>query len=400
MLTKTLIKTLTKTELVIKSYVLPLGFFFFLSGILFFSSFSAYHTQIYIFLIVPTLILVLIKPRDYTTLFSSPAFITLIILLTYTGLSLLWNPPGVEDFKYLKRLLIILLFVLSIITLAKDNTDKLLLMLLIAAVIYSASAYYSIFQDYFINHKPISARIIGQGNLSNPLLSSHIYGIFSVFIIAYFFTRNRNIKQDVLLFIIFTGLILFTFLTGSRTPLLGLFTVMVFLIWEHKNKWVVYLSAFSLVLFAIYLFFNFELLTSRGTSNRPEIWSITLNYILSKPIFGYGMGSTIDIFISPLNTHLSDTHNIHLGLTYKLGFTGLIIWLTLLFFLFKIYIRNKITTLAQIGMALLIYGFFSGMTEGFGFLTRPKEIWFLTWLPVALLLASSQINNKQHNNNV
>ena len=385
---------LSKTEHIIKSYILPLGFFFFLSGILFLSSFSAYHTQIYIFLIVPTLLLLLIKPGDYAPLLSSQAFLILLLLLTYTGMSLLWNPPEANDIKYLKQLLIILLFVISIITLAKDNTNKLILLLLLSAVIYSASAYYSIFQDYIVNHKPLSTRIIGQGNLSNPLLSSHIYGIFSIFIIAYYFTQARNLKKDLFLLFILTGLILFTLLTGSRTPLVGIAAVLIFLMWEHKNKWIIYLFLFFVMLLLVYLFFNYEGLIIRGFSYRPEIWSITLNYILAKPILGYGIGSNIDIYIQALNTHFNDTHNIHLGLTYKLGITGLLIWLSLLYFLIKIYIRNKSSVLAQIGMALLIYGFFSGMTEGFSFFTRPKEVWFLTWLPIGLILSSSLENNK------
>ena len=383
---------LSKTGHIVKSYILPLGFFFFLSGILFLSSFSAYHTQIYIFLIVPTLLLLLIKPGDYTHLLSSPAFLILLVLLAYTGLSLFWNPPEVNDLKYLKQLLIILLFVISIITLAKDNSHKLILLLLLSAVIYSASAYYSIVQDYVINQKPLSTRIIGQGNLSNPLLSSHIYGIFCTFVIAYFFSQARNLKKDLFLLFIFTGLILFTLLTGSRTPLVGMTAVLIFMIWEHKNKWIIYLFLLFFVLFIIYLFFNYEALISRGFSYRPEIWSITLNYILAKPILGYGIGSNIDIYIQALNTHFNDTHNIHLGLTYKLGITGLLIWLGLLYFLIKIYIRNKSSVLAQIGMALLIYGFFSGLTEGFSFLTRPKEVWFLTWLPIGLLLSRLESN--------
>lgn len=383
---------LSKTEHIIKSYILPLGFFFFLSGILFLSSFSAYHTQIYIFLIVPTLLLLFIKPGDYAPLLSSPAFLILFLLLAYTGISLFWNPPEANDLKYLKQLLIIFLFVISIVTLAKDNTNKLILILLLSSVIYSALAYYSIFQDYIVNHNPLSTRIIGQGNLSNPLLSSHIYGIFSTFIIAYFFTQARNLKKDLFLLIILTGLVLFTLLTGSRTPLVGMTAVLIFLMWEHKNKWIIYLFIFFLILFTIYLFFNYEGLIKRGFSYRPEIWSITLDYIQSRPIFGYGIGSNIDIYIRGLDTHFNDTHNIHLGLTYKLGVTGLLIWLTLLYFLIKIYIRNKNLILAQIGAALLIYGFFSGMTEGFSFLTRPKEVWFLTWLPIGLLLSSLESN--------
>jgi hypothetical protein len=49
----------------------------------------------------------------------------------------------------------------------------------------------------------------------------------------------------------------------------------------------------------------------------------------------------------------------------------------------------------MISSALLVFGFAAGLTEGGEFLTRPKEHWFLIWIPFALL-SSTWIGNDHH----
>lgn len=378
-----------KTSSVISNYILPAGFFFFLTGILFFNSISAYHTQIYLFLIAPTLILVLINRNWFMPILASSAFQLLLLLFTYSMLSTLWNDPAIGDFKLFKRLLIILLFILSLIAISKTKTDNIITLLLIAAGIYSIAAYYSFSDfDFFIQKKSVSSRIIGIGNLSNPLLSSHIYGIFTTFIMTYFLATKRNWKKDIGLLFLFAGLLSFVILTKARTPLVGLSVALIVLLWMYRNKYLLYLFFIFCGLACIYLILNSDALILRGLSYRPEIWAITFSKILEHPFFGAGIGTDISIYIEGLKTVFSDTHNIHLGLTYNLGITGLLIWIAFLISLVNIYLKNKKSLIAQIAIVLLAYGMSAGMTEGNGFFSRPKEVWFLTWLPIALLLVA------------
>ena len=39
-------------------------------------------------------------------------------------------------------------------------------------------------------------------------------------------------------------------------------------------------------------------------------------------------------------------------------------------------------------MTTVVFGFFAGLTEGSAFFSRPKEQWFLIWIPLALLAAT------------
>ncbi|WP_198265515.1 O-antigen ligase family protein [sulfur-oxidizing endosymbiont of Gigantopelta aegis] len=379
---------INNTNTIISRYILLLGFFFFLTGILFFKSISAYHTQIYLFLILPSLVLLTTQYKTFIPILSSKSFKTLLILMSYALISVFWNDPSIEDLKYFKRMLIVLLFIFSLIVINKENSQRLLQLLLVAAILYSLAAYYSIYSEYLSQSKTIEIRIIGMGNLSNPLLSSHIYGVFSVFIMTYYFSKDLKLIENIGLVLIFVGLISFIILTLSRTPLVGLSAALVLLLWMHRSKKTLYFLFIIGCLASIYAFFNFEQLTSRGLSFRPEIWSIAFDKISHKPFFGYGIGTNINIYIDGLKTLFSDTHNIHIGLTYNLGLIGLVIWVSLLISLFFIYLKNKSSIYAQLGTAILVYGMSAGMTEGMSFFSRPKEVWFLTWLPIALLFVA------------
>ena len=377
-----------KLLLAIQIYVLPVGFFFFLTGILFFSSMSAYHTQIYLFLFLPTLILTFFKPGELGPLFSSQSFQLLITLFVFIILSLLWNGVEVNDATYFKPLLLILTFIASLVYLNLNNKAIVTQILLIASIIYALMSVYSIIDLYIMQNAPVSTRLIGVGNLSNPLLSSHIYGIFTVFIAGYYIATPKTTLKSILLAFIFVGLLSFILFTHSRTALVGLTSAFVMLLWLQRSRKALYIAIFVFIIAAIFAIIDFENITSRGLSYRPELWALTFEKLSLHPVLGYGIGSELLIYIEGLDETLSEPHNIHLGLTYFLGVIGLLIWLLFLASLFVFFIKNKNLPLAKIGGLMLVYGMTAGLTEGSNIFTRPKEIWFLTWLPIALLFAS------------
>ncbi|RLD73554.1 MAG: hypothetical protein DRJ07_20675, partial [Bacteroidetes bacterium] len=377
----------------LQTYILPIGFFFFLSGILFFSSMSAYHTQIYLFLILPALVLTIFKFKELSPLLLSQSFQILIVLFTFIILSFLWNNIEVNDAKHLKQLLLILTFIVSLVFLDLNNKDIIHQILLIASIIYASMSVYSILDLYFIQHASINSRLIGAGNLSNPLLSSHIYGIFTVFIAGYYIVTPKTISKSILLAFIFISLLSFVLLTHSRTALVGLTSTFIFLLWLQRSRKAFYIAMIFFVIATIFITTNFENITSRGLSYRPELWVHTLEKISLHPILGFGIGSDLFIYIEGLDETFSEPHNIHLGLTYFLGSVGLLIWILFLASLFVFFIKNKNLPLVKIGGLMLLYGMMAGFTEGSTFFTRPKEIWFLTWLPISLLIIA-EFNSK------
>lgn len=387
----------------IQTYILPIGFFFFLTGMLFFSSMSAYHTQIYLFLILPTLILTIFKPGELSYLLLSQSFQLLIILFALIILSFSWNNMEVSDTKHLKQLLLILTFIISLVYLNLNNKEIIAQILLIASIIYAVMSVYSIIDLYVIQNAPLSSRLIGAGNLSNPLLSSHIYGIFTVFIAGYYIATPRTTLKSILLAFIFISLLGFVLFTHSRTSLVGLTSVFVLLLWLQRSRKTLYIALIIFIMVTIFTIINFENITSRGLSYRPELWALTLQKLSLHPFLGYGIGSELLIYIEGLDKTFSEPHNIHLGLTYFLGSVGLLIWILFLASLFVFFIKNKHLPLVKIGGLMLLYGMMAGFTEGSTFFTRPKEIWFLTWLPISLIIIAefnSKSSRKQTNNEI
>jgi hypothetical protein len=62
-------------------------------------------------------------------------------------------------------------------------------------------------------------------------------------------------------------------------------------------------------------------------------------------------------------------------------------WLAMYLYSFWGAWRLKGGGLVLVSSTLLMYGFVAGMTEGSSFMSRPKEHWFLVWIPIAIHLA-------------
>jgi len=268
-------------------------------------------------------------------------------------------------------------------------------MLLLAAFSWALFGMADLYNFYYVDGHNLSARIVGSGSLTNTLLTSHIYGVFAALLASYFLAKKLPFSQQVLIILAFLATLAFIVQTHSRTPLLGLSAVIIVLILKHHNKKAAAFAISIALLSTIYLAFNIELVTQRGLSYRPEIWLIALERISNKPFIGHGLATEMSIYIPSLKKTFSDSHNIHIGLLYDLGLVGFFTWLITLTYLFRLYIRQSGNILISMAGAALVYGVVAGMTEGGGFFTRPKEVWFLIWLPIASLIASEASLIKQ-----
>jgi hypothetical protein len=50
--------------------------------------------------------------------------------------------------------------------------------------------------------------------------------------------------------------------------------------------------------------------------------------------------------------------------------------------------QNRKNPAVLIASTLVVFGFTAGLTEGSAFFSRPKEHWFLIWIPLALLAST------------
>ncbi len=389
---------MTKFIDILQHYILPLGFLLFLTGMIYFSSMSAYQGKTYLFFMLPSVILMMINFKVLKNFSRDKTFWLLIGLFAYMATSLAWNDTIISDIAHLKRLVLIFIFLMGAIYMGENHTKLIINLLLSATIMLAISGCYAIYLHYSNHNGLFATRFVGIGNFSNPLLSSHVYGVFTVFLMAYISTQYQGKLTSFihLLIVLFIILFVMTLLTQSRTAMLALTMATLALFLWCQPKITLYFISLLILSATIILIFKPDIILARGFSARPELWKISLEKISLAPCLGHGLATKLDITIPRFYHVFSEPHNIYLGTAYYGGMLGLLLLLMLLLnLIYSSVLIAKSNPLAMIGIAMLIYGLTAGMTEGGNIFPRPKETWFIIWLPIALLLMVKYKHLKQ-----
>jgi O-antigen ligase len=367
----------------INSYVLPLGWLVVLTGMFWAGERSLYHKLFYILLAAPTLVALLLQPGMLKKLLCNPLFIAFLVFCAYTMLSIAWSDSQNATGSLLKRPLYIAMLLLSAGVISLQAPAHLQQSVRLAATVVALAA--AIYLGYFLMYqRPAGAgRLEGYGALYNPLLTAHVLGAFAAVWLVYWFQAKRTLDPMSLISLGVLGLAILA--TGSRTPLVWLVIV------GDRKRGLLALAAVVIALLGVVLTYP-EAITQRGVSYRPAIWLEALRQIAEQPWLGHGYDSPMTVIIPGLAQTLADPHNIELGVLYAGGVVGLVLWMAIyslaIHFCWK-YRKHPGVTLAA---TWLIFGFASGLTEGSAFMSRPKEHWFLIWIPLALVYGQSLIH--------
>lgn len=368
---------------------LVLGVFFILAGLPILPKVSNYHTFFYVLMLTPVIFHSVIYPRTVVGQISNITKI-FIVFSIWSSLSILWSDTHDDISVPIKRSIYILSLFISFSIITNKNKDNLLKIFIASGLAITLTAIYSLYALQPLHL--FDSRFVGTGALSNPLLSSHVFGIFSALFIALTIT-SRKTNDKFIYFLLSSILIIATFATESRTPLVALIAAAIWIAFILKNNKPILTVSFStIILVFVYILYS-EAILSRGLSYRPELWSIAINKILLKPMLGYGFDSNSGFYISSLETNFREPHNIHLSILYFTGIVGFSLWCAMHMYALWACWKNKDDVLFVIASALLVYGITAGMTEGGGLLPRPKEHWFITWIPLAFV--SALLTNKK-----
>lgn len=367
---------------------LILGLILLLGGISIFPTMSYYHKSFYFIFLLPSILLLFKQKKE--ALPKSITFYIFILFLIFSWASISWSTSQDEAFQLIKRGINITFLFIGINILTKQQSFNIKKILTISGILFSITIIIGLV--LFLNEDNIYSRFIGIGSLSNPLLTSHITGFFFCYFFALLITSKENQKMKIFYLALSTVFLLTTLLTGSRTPLLAITAATIWIsicLFNKKSFFILCgLTSFSLL---IILFFP-ELIQNRGFSYRPELWSSAITQIQENFWLGYGIASNSSFYVPSLDVYYKEPHNIHLSVFYFVGFTGLILWLCLFSYAAFICFKNKKSNDFYIILGgLLIFGITASMTEGGGFLSRPKEHWFIIWIPLALIAAQESL---------
>lgn len=374
----------------INSYLLPLGWVVILTGMFWAWDRTLYHKLYYIFLVSPTLLALMLQPRLLKSLSINPLFIAFMAFSAYSLLSIAWSDTANATGGLVKRPLYIAMLLFSAGIISLRSPAHLEQYTRLAALFAALAAGLSLVYFIFFDMPVAESRLSGYGALYNPLLTAHVFGAFAAFWMASWFQARNALSPLPIICLAILGVAILA--TGSRTPFVGLSAALGWLLLVgDRRRGLIAIGVVVLTLIGVVLIYP-EAITQRGVSYRPAIWMESLRQIGEHPWLGHGYDSPMTVIIPGMDTTLADPHNIELGVLYSGGILGLTLWMTLyslaIYFCW-VYRKHPAVTLAA---TWLIFGFASGLTEGNAFMSRPKEHWFLIWLPLAMVYGQSLIH--------
>lgn len=374
----------------INNYVLPVGWVVILTGMFWVWDRAAFHKLFYIFLATPTLLILVAQRNLFKPLVMNPLFLAFLAFSGYTLLTIAWADTNSSAGSLAKRPLYIAMLLLAAGIISLRSPVRLDQCTRLSAMFATVAAGLSL--AYFVYSTPMfnGSRLQGYGALYNPLLSAHVFGAFAAYWLACWFQARSPFSPLPLVGL--AVMMLAVLATGSRTPLIGLGAALGWLLLVgDRRRGLLAIAVVVIAVMGIALVYP-EAFTQRGVSYRPAIWMESLRQIGEHPWLGHGFDTPMTVIIPGLDRMLADPHNIELGVLYAGGVVGLALWMALyglaMYFCWA-YRKQPGVTLAA---AWLIFGFASGLTEGNAFMSRPKEHWFLIWIPMALVYGRSLVH--------
>lgn len=366
-----------------QQYLIPFGWLIILTSMFIAGDRGRVHQLFYVFLALPTLILVIIRPRLLKPLTHNPLFIAIAIFCAYTMLTIAWSSTEDTALSLMRRPLYVAMLLFAAGTIGMRSAEQLAALTRFAALFAALAAAVSLAYFLMVRMPAGSARLEGYGALYNPLLSAHVFGAFATLWMATLLQSKRWLNPLALgCFCLLMATLL---ATGSRTPLVGIGAALMWLVVVGDRRRGLLVLGLALLAVMAMIALHPESISQRGMSFRPQIWMEALRQISERPWFGHGFDADMTVLIPGLDQILADPHNIELGVLYTGGIAGLLLWIGVYGTALRFCWQNRMDPSISLAAAWLIFGFGSGLTEGMAFLSRPKEHWFLIWLPLALI---------------
>ena len=380
--------------------VLSLGLFIQIAGILLIADGSRYSTQVHLLLMLPSLILLLMRP-DFR-LWKQPVVLALASLLICLMLNALWRTEAGDKSTggWLKIILFVLLYIHAVGRLAL-HPRTLFAVLTLCAALAAVFAWLTVIHQFGIKAIALDYATIrenarlhtldwqGLANLKHPVVAGLYYGIFIIVLSQRLVAVPPRAWRSALILLGIAGLSIYVLLTFSRgawisTLVAGLCLLLLF---PGRTSRTLLISGAILLLGMLAMFWpevRNEWLV-RGASRRDLIWLSWLARLPDFWLWGAGPGAPFE-FTYPWGGSVRHAHNLYLQLWYQLGLPGIALFIIFLGCLLEKGWRLRQQPLARLGLALLILAMVAMLTDVHSILLRPNHYWVLFWLPAGILI--------------
>jgi O-antigen ligase len=377
-------------------FILGLGLFVQIAGLLFNSDGSRYATQTYLLLFVPALILLLWRRMSLATWRQAPGVI-LLCLLAWVLLIGSVHPGSSSDPVYwLKIVVLILLYVFAVASLSRHERAHTWLLVAVVAVA-AVFAWLTLYYQFGVLDKPLRYRAgrlselgwRGLADLKNPIIAGLYYGVFTVLLTYLFVGFKLRAWQAGLLILGMLGLLAYVLFTVSRGAWFATAAgclVALLLFPNIKSRTLIGVGCLLAVVTA-YLFWP-EIQNERkvGVSGRDLIWGNWAERLPEFWLMGAGAGADLLFSFPHSGTNFKHAHSLYLQLWYEYGIVGFSLFvLLLLSLLWKGWVCRA-EPLARLGLALLVFAMLAMVSDVYAIFHRPSPYWLLVWFPVGILL--------------
>jgi len=238
---------------------------------------------------------------------------------------------------------------------------------------------------------PVDGRLNGMGQLDTHVIAALVYGAVAIISLQAFLHEEGRFWRALAIVTIVLAVYAIYFSDSRNAWVSVAIGGAIMLLAERladRGRFLSSVVSVGLLLgiLLVALFLNDatrDLLLPRGTSFRPEIWSLALDRIGTAHMwFGLGILTPNDFLIGDMV--IQHSHNIYLSVLYQSGIVGLglfllVLWMTLRELLYAYDDADARLALALLGLALPAY-----LLDGHELLDKIGSTWFLIWLPVAI----------------
>lgn len=341
-----------------------------------------YYQLVIVLLWLPTLYLLAVNRQAWRDWFS-PLMVVLTVFFAWALLSSLWS-NGDEPGREIKHALMIYLTLWAGVLAAGLDRRWLIGLLGVSCYFMAMLAGVCLYTAYVLYDLPLSFRLTSFWQLSHPILAAHVFGFF-LMVLLYF--RPVRLAHQAIWCVALLLLAAFVFFTQSRGVWLALGVGLAFTA-ALRREWIYILAASGgIVVFTIVLVFLPQLVTDRGLSYRPELAAEGLALLAQHPLGGLGIGSVYSLPLAVIGEVFDHPHNLFINVGLDLGGVGLILWLAIWGLLFLTGWRARASVLGGALLGVWCFASVAFLSDGAGIWSKPREIWFLTWIPLTLALA-------------
>ena len=382
------------------AFMMAVGLFVLVSGKGWFTSGSARNAQIYIWLLLPALCLLLRCMFDRKASCADRYYLPWFAFLGWVALSSCWGPLTTFDALGLaKRGFVLIVFLLSINFLLQLNAVTFRRALTLGILVVALAAFAAIVYQFFWLDRPLGYRTfrldrLGIGEFANygvPVAAGIFHGALAVWAFGFAVDRDTRLRSAVLWFLVFVTLAIYTFLTYARGAWIGMacgITVAVLLQGTRRAYWILGAGvAFVIAMSVIWSDYLMSELFKRQLSGRGPIWEYYFSVMPGHWLFGYGLGTPFEYRWPDGETVSPHAHSLYLQQIYDSGVIAFVLLATgLVSLLLKVwYLRDNYWV--RLALPALIFALIATLTDIERIYTRPGDYWIVVWLPVAILLA-------------